>query len=129
MENKNPNPNKEEGGSPLEPFPLWNFKEVGDKMQYTHPNGSNISYSSVVIQNINWPGATTVYKQGEFFNIYIGFGNKLNGSTYYPLTPDSIEADPEGLTEYKEPNPDKEPEVIESDSDKEVEEEKEMDDN
>lgn len=50
----------------------------------------------------------------------------MNGTLFFPLSPDIVQNDPEGLVEYKEPNPDKEPEIIESDSDKE-EEPKDMD--
>jgi hypothetical protein len=112
-----------------ETISLWNFKEIGDKMQYTLPNGSIVTNSSLLIHNLNWPGAMTIYKQGEFFNIYIGYGIRSNGNSYYPMTPNLIEQDPEGLTEYKEPNPDKEPEVIEPDSDEDNKADKDVDDN
>ena len=89
-------------------------------MQYTNPNsGNNISYSSLLIRNLNWPGSATIYKGGDFYSIYIGNGVRLGGNVYYPLIPNDIEKDPEDNIEYKEPNPDKEPEIIESDSDRE----------
>lgn len=91
-------------------------------MQYTTTQGGNITYSSLVIKNNFWPGSTTVYRQGEFTTIYLGNGNRQYGSIYYPYKPGEIENDPEGLSEYREPNPDKEPEIIESDSDRENEE-------
>lgn len=92
-------------------------------MQYTSLAGNNISYSSLLVTNVFWSGAFTVYKLGEFSNIYIGYGNRSFGGLFYPLSPGNIEKDPEGRTEYREPNPDKEPEIIEEDTDKEDENE------
>lgn len=97
-------------------------------MQYTTLQGNNITYSSLIVQNYIWPGATTIYKLGEFNFIYIGTGIRQLGNVYYPFIPGIIEKDPEGRTEFKEPNPDKEPEIIETDTDKE-DEEMEMNDN
>ena len=106
--------------------PLWNTREIGDKMQYTK-EANNISYASVSIKNMNWPGSICVAKNGEFMNIYIGNSVKYGGNIFYPFTPLVIENDPEGTEEHAEPNPDKEPEIIESDTDKDPEEDK-MDD-
>lgn len=112
-----------------ETTPLWNVKEIGDKMIYTDPNSVALCYSTVILSNYNWPGAKTIYRNGEFTSIYIGDGVRLNSYKYYPLTPLIVESDPVGFTEFKEPNPDKEPEIIESDSDKEpeIDDKQEMD--
>ena len=88
-------------------------------MKYLNPSGSEISYSTLLIRNYNWPGSATVYKQGEWSYIYIGFGIRKNSNNFYPLIPKLIGKDPEGKTEYREPNPDKEPEIIEPDTDEE----------
>ena len=97
-------------------------------MQYTSLAGNNITYSTLLIQNYYWPGAYNAYKIGEFSSLYIGFGFRKLGTTYYPYTPLNVEKDPEGLKEYREPNPDKDPEIIESDTDKSVEEKEIADD-
>jgi hypothetical protein len=108
-----------------ETVPLWNVKEVGDKMIYTDDKGVANIYSSIIITNQTWPGSLTIFRKGEFYNFYIGDGIRSNGYKFYPLNPEVIQDDPEGLTEYKEPNPDIEPEIIETDSEKENEENKE----
>ena len=100
---------------------LWNVKEIGDKIIYTDPNSVTFCYSTVILSNYNWPVAKTIYRNGEFTSIYIGDGIRLNSYKYNPLTPLTVESDPIGYSEFKEPNPDKEPEIIESDSDKEPE--------
>lgn len=96
-------------------------------MQYPGPNG-NITYSSLLIANITWPGSYTVYRQGEFSFIYIGNCIRSNGLNYFPLSPGLILEDPYEKKEFNEPNPDKEPEIIESDTDKEDNMDGNMDD-
>ncbi len=108
-----------------ETIALWNVKEIGDKMIYTDDKGTTNVYSSIVITNQTWIGSFTIFRKGEFYSIYIGDGIRNNGFKFYPLNPDMIQDDPEGLNEYKEPNPDIEPEIIETDSEKENEENKE----
>lgn len=85
----------------------------------------------MLIQNTNWPGSYTVYKEGHFYNIYIGNGVRLGSNMYYPLHPNEICKDPEDNEEFSEPNPNKEPDIIESDSDieDELEDKEEKEDN
>lgn len=99
-----------------ESLPLWNIKEIGDRMIYTNDTGQ-CQYNLIKISNNNWNGSVTVFMKGKYYSFYIGYGYKSNGNLYFPLEPLQIESDPLGLTEYKEPNPDKDPEIIESDSD------------
>jgi hypothetical protein len=87
-------------------------------MQYTLEAG-NISYSSVMIKNLRWLGAYCITKKGVFANIYIGNGNREGGILYYPLQINEIELDPVGEIEFSEPNPDKEPVIIEPNTDME----------
>ena len=96
-------------------------------MQYV--NGDNIlSYSAVIIKNLRWPGSLCVAKvkiylfikqNKAFVNIYIGDGIKFGGIAFYPNVPLEIGKESEGFDEYAEPNPDKEPEIIEDDTDEE----------
>lgn len=109
--------------------PLWNIKEIGDKITYTTVNDNvNISYSATVITNKRWPGFNCVFKNGEFFNFYIGNSVRMDGRLFYPQEVLEIQKDAKGKEEYKEPNPDEDPEICESDSDAVVEE-KENEDN
>ena len=55
----------------------------------------------------------------------MGDGVKYGGTVFHPTQPGIINIDPEGGAQHYEPNPDKEPEVIEEDTDKEDEEEME----
>lgn len=88
-------------------------------MQYNLPSGNGTTtYAAIVIKNMKWPGTTCVWKNGEFANIYVGNGIKFGGPIFIPVEPGLIVDEPEGLDEHIEPNPDKDPVIIESDSDK-----------
>ena len=55
-------------------------------------------------------------QNGEFANIYVGFGIKAIDSPFNPTKTGEVENDPEGQEEHLEPNPEHEVESIESDS-------------
>jgi hypothetical protein len=96
--------------------PIWYLKEVGDRMQYTIETGS-ISYSSIMIKNLRWQGACCVSRKGQFTNVYIGNGNREGGVLFSPLQIMEIEKEPVGEEEFPEPFPDKEPVVVEVNTD------------
>lgn len=105
-------------GQPDNEKPIWALKEVGDKMQYNTIGGNGaISYSTVLIKNLRWNGSYCVARNGSFTNIYIGDGSRLGGVLYSPLQIVEIEKDPIGDIEQSEPNPDKEPVIIEPNTD------------
>jgi hypothetical protein len=54
----------------------------------------------------------TVSKGGRFTTIYVGYGLKLGASSYNPIEPPAVNADPLDEPEKSEPNPDKEPVVV-----------------
>jgi len=87
-------------------------------MNYNTIGGNGtISYSSVVIKHLRWIGFCCVSKNGNFTNVYIGDGSRLGGILYNPLQVNELVKDPEGEVEHSEPNPDKEPVVIEPNTD------------
>lgn len=133
---------KESNKEGAEELKYWKFRTIGDTMQYTLPGGAGTTtYSILLIRNTRWMGHSAVckvtlnfislnknFQNGEFTNIYIGYGIKSGGSVFIPTEPGDIENDPEGLNEHPEPNPDKEIEVIEVDTDKEEDKDEEAED-
>ena len=91
--------------------PAWTSKIVGDTQLYNQapPKEGTISYAVNVIRSMRWPGALTVAKGGKFTTIYVGYGLKRGASSYNPIEPPSVQADPEEVPERPEPNPSKEP--------------------
>lgn len=87
----------------------WKVKIVGDQMIHNRANGDPIVHAIVLIRNTRWPGTLTAWKEGNFANIYIGFGYKAVGSPYSPTQLGKIDKDPNDTTEQKEPFPEKEP--------------------
>ena len=88
----------------------WKLRIIGDQIIYNVPDKDPVTQAVIHIQNTRWPGTHTVWKKGQFVNIYIGNGVKATGEGYYPTQLTKIDKDPEELTEHKEPNPEKEPE-------------------
>ncbi|MCQ2816919.1 MAG: hypothetical protein MJ252_06615 [archaeon] len=103
----------------------WKLKVIGDQMIYNKEEEGGaqaINHAVVLIQNERWPGTNTVYKNGEFCNIYIGFGVKNCGEGYYPTQLGKVDKDPEDTKEQMEPFPEKEPVIPEPDTDEEKKE-------
>jgi len=87
-------------------------------MQYTPLNGNPLSYSTIVVKNLRWPGSICAAKNGDFINMYIGDGNRIGGNLFFPNMLQDLEKDADGLEEHPEPNPDKEPVIpVEKDTD------------
>ena len=87
----------------------WKVKVVGDQMVHNRAEGEPIIHAIVLIRNTRWPGTLTVWKEGKFANIYVGFGIKATDSPYSPTQLKRIDNDPEDTNEQREPNPEKEP--------------------
>lgn len=87
----------------------WKVKVVGDQMVHNRAEGEPIIHAIVLIRNMRWPGTLTVWKEGKFANIYVGFGIKATDSPYSPTQLKRIDNDPEDANEQREPNPEKEP--------------------
>lgn len=72
-----------------------------------------------VIRSLNWPGAVTVQKNGQFCSVYIGDGVKEGGSSFNPIEPPEVMGDPSDQIEMPEPTPLQAPEEpAEPDTDK-----------
>lgn len=50
-------------------------------------------------------GNQILNQNGEFANIYIGFGVKATDLPFYPSVPGDIQNEPEGVEEHYEPYP------------------------
>jgi len=74
------------------------------------PKTETTSYSTIVLKSLRWPGAATVYQNGKWQSIYIGYGQPRAGDSFNPIGPPTILAEPEDLDEMPEPNPAKAPE-------------------
>ena len=98
---------------------FWKIKIFGDQMSYVIPEKDPITHAIIHIENERWPGTHCVWKEGQFCNIYIGFGIKNVDECYYPTQLEKIDKDPEDVNEHPEPNPEKEPVIPEPDSDEE----------
>ena len=99
----------------------WKIKIFGDQMNYVMAD-NQITHAVIHIENERWPGTHTVWKEGKFCNIYIGFGVKNVDECFYPTQLEKIDKDPEDVNEHSEPNPEKEPVIPEPDSDEEKKE-------
>ena len=107
---------------------FWKIKVVGDGMNYISGE-ETVVHAVIHIFNERWPGTHCVWKEGTFCNIYVGFGYKDIGECFNPTQLSKIDRDPEDLNEHKEPNPEKEPVVVEHDSDEEKKKEEEENNN
>ena len=113
----------EEGEEPQEvDMKYWKIKIVGDQMVHNIPDKDPITHAVIHITNQRWPGTHTVWKEGKFCNIYIGFGVKSPDVCYSPDNLDKVDKDTRDVTENPEPNPEKEPVIPEPDSDEEKKE-------
>ena len=101
---------------------FWKLKICGDQMTYVAPEKDPITHAVIHIENERWPGTHCVWKEGQFCNIYVGFGIKNVDECYYPTQIEKIDKDPEDVNEHSEPNPEKEPVIPEEDSDEEKKE-------
>ena len=109
--------------NPIKPLETaWLFKIVGDDQPY-NPAGEEegtLTYAANVIKSLRWPGAYTVAYNGQYTNIYIGFGLKFGNVAYNPTSPADVIEDPEENPEQPEPTPlDAPEEPLEPDTDEE----------
>lgn len=104
---------------------FWKIKIHGDQILHVVPEKEPISHAVVHICNERWPGTHTVWKEGNFCNIYVGFGVKNQDVCFSPSSLEKLDKDTRDVTENAEPNPEKEPVIPEPDSDEEKKEEEE----
>ena len=101
---------------------FWKLKICGDQIVYNRAEKDPVIHAVIHIENERWPGTHCVWKEGQFCNIYVGFGIKNVDECYYPTQIEKIDKDPEDVNEHSEPNPEKEPVIPEEDSDEEKKE-------
>jgi hypothetical protein len=114
--------------APIPPLEsAWLMKIVGDDQPY-NPEGEEegtLTYAANVIKSLRWPGAYTVAYNGDYTNIYIGYGLKSNAGapkekSYSPTSPPDVMEDPSETPEMPEPTPLEAPEEpLEPDTDEE----------
>ncbi len=97
----------------------WLSKVVGDKSEYLHPvTGKLVNGAIFHLRSTIWPGFHLFYKDGEFFKMYFGNGEKYDPRPYFPKLSVNIAEDapdPVPTCEY-EPVPKKaEPETKDAD--------------
>lgn len=94
--------------APIAPLETaWMMKVVGDNQPY-NPDGEEegaVNYAANVIKSLRWPGAYTVAYNGQYTNIYVGYGLKHGNVSYNPTTPPDVIEDPEENPEMPEPTP------------------------
>ena len=74
----------------------------GDSTEYASDSGKLVCHGVVVIRSLVWPGAFTLFKNGQWTAIYVGNAMKFSGKVQlrpYPLSPPILNDDP---TEYGE---------------------------
>ena len=78
-------------------MPAWIVKTHGDTKLYQQGNPlfPKVSYATVVVKSLHWPGAYTFFNQGKWFQFYIGDGHKYEEKTYFPIFPPTVIDDPE----------------------------------
>jgi len=107
--------------TPIKPLETaWLLKVVGDDQPY-NPDGDDegtLTYAANVIKSLRWPGAQTIAYNGQYTNIYIGYGLKHGEVAYNPTSPPDVQEDPEENPEQPEPTPLEAPEEpLEPDTD------------
>ncbi|KFG51344.1 radial spokehead family protein [Toxoplasma gondii p89] len=83
-------------------YPQWTCKLAGDCASY---GSDGVSYAVVVVKNLRWPGAVTVYQNKKLTNVYIGYGIQAGLNPFFPVAPEDVQDDPEDLEEQPEPQP------------------------
>ena len=64
-----------------------------------------MSYNCVEVKSLKWKGAITVSQNGNWANLYIGYGIKTGDVCFNPTTPLKIQEDPDEVIEMPEPTP------------------------
>lgn len=83
----------------------WVIKHVGDTEEYLAEPSGKCSYSCVIVRSLNWPGAYSIYQNGQINQIYIGNGLKYEiAPTIFKCAP-KMKADPQEYNLCPEPNP------------------------
>jgi len=93
----------------------WVVKQAGDTSLYKNPfrvtdpeapPGTVLpprSYAVTYVRSLTWPGAVTVSRNGQFANIYVGYGLKAGGADFFLRAPPDVQDEPDDIDEQEEP--------------------------
>ena len=88
----------------------WVIRFEGDQTEYA--NGQNpgsaqtLCNGAVVVRSLVWPGAYTIYQNGNQVSVYCGNGLKFDQKTNpFPLNPPQLAVEAEEYEVCSEPNP------------------------
>lgn len=56
----------------------------------------------IMIKSYIWPGAYIFYRNGRWFNFYLGYGVKADQQDYYPIAPPIPRSDPVERQKYQQ---------------------------
>lgn len=82
---------------------------MGDKTVYLNSQGKPVCNGVVVVRSLQWPGSYNFYYKGRYLNIYVGDGHKYEETSYFPVHPPMVKADPVEYELQPEPTPLEEP--------------------
>ena len=71
----------------------WSVRLCGDTSSYANANGNGTSnFGVVVVRSLLWPGAYSFFRNGQWYQIYLGSGHKFEYQKlgYFPVSPPSI---------------------------------------
>ena len=84
----------------------WTINVIGDSNIYKEEyKEGTFTNGIIMIRSLIWPGAYIFYKDGRWFNFYIGFGHKFDNCEYYPISPQLPRECFSDPAEQSEPNP------------------------
>ena len=85
-------------------IPCWQVRKYGDQDTYLNANPAlpSLNYGVAVARSNLWPGAFNFFSQGRWFHFYLGSGHKNEETTFYPVFPPEVVADPEERPTFDE---------------------------
>lgn len=87
----------------------WSVRMMGDPTEYANEKDpkstQTICNGVVVVRSLLWPGAYSFYYGGRVLQLYLGNGHKFQAkSTFFPISPPVVMADPEEDSVQPEPS-------------------------
>jgi hypothetical protein len=85
----------------------WVLNLMGDENRYPSQNSKAPAnhFGVIVLKSLRWPGSYSCWQSGNKVQVYVGYGQKAERKTYYPIQPPVILREPKGLQEQPEPTP------------------------
>eukprot|EP00913_Durusdinium_trenchii_P014843 g13920.t1 len=78
----------------------WSIKQAGDPTMYRSvpdPAAPLRSSAVVYVRSLSWPGAVCAIRNGQFVNIYVGYGLGAVSSNFFPMAPPDVQDEPEDI--------------------------------